>query len=181
MRVHVALLRGINVGGKNLLPMKELAAIFTAAGCSNVKTYIQSGNVVFTAPQKVLKDLPARIGADIKARFGHQPPVIVRSREELEDAILNNPFLRAGKPEETLHLFFLADHPSPDRLARLEPDRSPPDLFTPRGRDIYLHLPNGAGNTKLTNAWIDSRLATVSTLRNWRTVLKLLEMMRESV
>jgi len=170
---HVALLRGINVGGKNIVPMKELAALFTAAGCRDVTTYIQSGNVIFTASASVLKKLPAVVSNAFNV------PTVVRSHDELAAAIRANPYLTEDIDTKTLHIMFLATHPAPAAVAALDPDRSPPCRFCVKGQDIYLHLPAGAAKTKITNAWIDSKLSTVSTIRNWNTVLKLLELTRE--
>jgi uncharacterized protein (DUF1697 family) len=172
---HVALLRGINVGGRNIVPMKDLAALFSAAGCRDVTTYIQSGNVIFTAPASVLKKLPAAVSN----AFG--VPAVIRSHNELAAAIRGNPYLAEGvdlPDPKTLHIMFLASHPATAAVAALDPDRSPPCRFCVKGQDIYLHLPAGVAKTKITNAWIDSKLSTVSTIRNWNTVLKLLELTR---
>jgi len=175
---HAAFLRAINVGGKNKLPMKDLAAIFVAAGCRDVATYIQSGNVVFSAAATVLKKLPQVISQRIADEFGFRVPVIVRSHEELAAIVRGNPFLQAGEAEKMLHVVFLADLPGAEAVAKLDPQRSPPDRFTVQGREIFLHLPNGGGGTKLTNVWMDSKLSTISTVRNWATVLRLHEMTR---
>jgi uncharacterized protein (DUF1697 family) len=173
---HVALLRGINVGGKNMLPMKALAEIFTGAGCRDVVTYIQSGNVVFRASATVLKKLPVVVSAKIADGFGHRVPVVIRSHNELAAVIRDNPFLQAGELEKTLFVAFLADLPGAEAVATLEPQRSPPDRFVVIGKDVHMHLLNHAAKTKLTNAWLDSKLSTISTARNWATVLKLHEM-----
>ena len=109
---HVALLRGINVGGKNMLPMKELADIFAKAGCADVTTYIQSGNVLFSADSKVVAGLAATISHQIEQRFGLRIPVVLRSAAELTAAIQNNPFLRADAEEDWLHVYFLAGMPA---------------------------------------------------------------------
>ncbi len=175
---HVALLRGVNVGGKNKLPMKDLAAMFVAAGCRDVTTYIQSGNVVFSAPAGVLKKLPTTISAAIEKAFGHRVPVVVRSHEQLGAVIRDNPYLKAGEAEQTLYVAFLADMPGADAVSKLDPQRSPPDRFCVLGKEIHMHLPAGMGTSKLTNAWMDSKLSTISTARNWATVLKLHEMTR---
>src|SRR6185295_3017023 len=90
---YVALLRGINVGGKNIVPMADLAALFTEAGCASVRTYIQSGNVIFEAGAEEAADLPAALAARIEKRFGVRAPVVLRSAAELGAAILQNPFL----------------------------------------------------------------------------------------
>jgi uncharacterized protein (DUF1697 family) len=173
---YVARLRGINVGGRNLLPMKHLAGLFAEAGCADVQTYIQSGNVVFKASRAKAGKLPGLVAKGIEDRFGYSTPVLLRSVEQLGETLRNNPFLPAGAPENWLHVMFLASQPDAGRVAALDPDRSPPDAYCVRGREIYLQCPNGVGSTKLTNAWFDSRLATVSTGRNWRTVLKLFEL-----
>lgn len=172
----MALLRGINVGGKNMLPMKSLAAMFVEAECGDVRTYIQSGNVVFRAKDTVARRIGAIISGAILDRFGLQVPVMTRTAVELRDAASHNPFLRAGVDTATLHVAFLADRPVASKVDALDPKRSPPDRFTVRGREIYLHLPNGGGRTKLTNQYFDSKLGTTSTIRNWRTVLQLLEL-----
>jgi uncharacterized protein (DUF1697 family) len=172
---HVALLRGINVGGKHKLPMKDLAALFEAAGCADVRTYIQSGNVLFKASGALAKKVPGLVSAGIRERFGFDAPVVLRSGEELRLAATANPFLKEGAEEVGLHLVFLEHEPSVEQAVSLDPNRSPGDRFVLRGREIYLHLPNGAADTKLTTAWFDSKLKTVSTGRNWRTVTTLLE------
>ena len=176
MPAYVALLRGVNVGGKNMLPMKDLTCLFENAGCAGVRTYIQSGNVIFSGSQAKAEKLPGRIAKAIEDRFGYRTPVVLRRAEELGETIRNNPFLHAGAAGNFLHVMFLASEPDPGAIAALDPDRSPPDAFVVRGREVYLQCPNGAGNTKLTNAWFDSRLSTISTGRNWRTVLKLYEL-----
>lgn len=177
-KAYVALLRAVNVGGNNMVPMKDLAQIFAGAACSEVRTYIQSGNVVFQASAAAVEGLPGRIAAQISKKFGCQTPVILRTADEIAKTIESNPFLQAGAPEQSLHVCFLADRPSEANIARLDPDRSPPDAFRVVNREIYLQMPNGMGRTKLTNAYFDSKLSTTSTVRNWRTVIKLFEMTR---
>jgi uncharacterized protein (DUF1697 family) len=174
---YLALLRAINVGGKNKLPMKELVEIFAKAGCSNLQTYIQSGNVVFCAAPGELPRLPGLIRGRIAERFGIQVPVVMRTAEQMRKIVRNNPFLKAGVSESELHVLFLADLPDRRRVESLDPQRSPPDEFVVRGQEVYLRLKNGAAESKLTNSYFDSKLATTSTGRNWRTVTKLLEMM----
>jgi uncharacterized protein (DUF1697 family) len=179
--MRVALLRGINVGGKNKLPMRDLAGMFVEGGCENVQTFIQSGNVVFQASGPVAARLPELISAEILKKFGYRTPVVLRTARELEEVVANNPFVRAGAAEQiedVLHVMFLADMPGAGAADGLDALRSAPDEFVVRGREIYLRLPNGVARSKLTNAWFDSKLKTISTGRNWRTVNKLLEMVR---
>jgi uncharacterized protein (DUF1697 family) len=179
LTTYLALFRGINVGGKNKLPMKDLKTIFIAAGCEDVRTYIQSGNVIFRASSDVSGSLPGLIPAKVADDFGHRPPLILRTTGQLRDVVANNPFLAQGLPEDTLHVMFLADPPVPRRVDDLDPDRSRPDAFLVRGQEAYLHLPNGVADSKLTNVYFDSKLATISTGRNWRTVTRLLAMMED--
>jgi uncharacterized protein (DUF1697 family) len=173
---QLALLRGINVGGKNALPMRDLAGMFEEAGCENVRTFIQSGNVVFSATASVSKHLAAIVTSRIEERFGYKVPLILRTAQQLRTVISSNPFSPA---EDVLHVMFLADRPDQAKIEALDPHRSAPDRFIVSGQEIYLHLPNRVGKSKLTNAWFDSNLGTVSTVRNWRTVTKLLAMMDE--
>ncbi len=173
---HVALLRGINLGGKNKLPMNDLVAMFAEAGCDDVRSYIQSGNVVFRASADVAARVPALVATCIAERFGYRVPVIMRTVDELREVAERNPFLATGADPSTLHVMFLADQPDPGRAAALDPHRSPGDAFALRGREIYLHCPHGLARTKLTNDYFDTKLATTSTVRNWNTVLRLLDM-----
>lgn len=175
---YAALLRGINIGGRTL-PMPELARLFRDAGCEDVSTYIQSGNVVFRATADVAAGVAAAVEAAILAGYGFSSPVIIRSRDALVAVAANNPFLAAGAEESHVHVYFLKDRPAAATVAALDPERSPGHAFAVRDRDIYLHCPTGFGQTKLTNAWFDSKLKTVSTARNWRTVLKLVALMAE--
>jgi len=166
---YLALLRGINVGGNNILPMKDLAALFSKAGCGDVVTYIQSGNVVFSADTK----LAATVCSKVEKQLAFKTTIILRSLPELERIAAGNPYADL----DNSHIVFLASLPAPDQVAQLDPNRSAPDQFTVVGREIYLYMPNGMGRTKLTNAYFDSKLKTVGTARNWRTLLKLLAMM----
>lgn len=173
---YVALLRGVNVGGRNRLPMADLREIFSAAGCSAVRTYIQSGNVVFEAEQDLAERVPEMVTESIRRRFGHETAVVVRSHEELRQVAASSPFDASGDPR-FLQVAFLEDTPGAEAVSRLDPQRSPPDAFAVRGRHVYLHYPDGVARSKLTNEYLAARLRTASTMRNWRTVLKLLEML----
>jgi uncharacterized protein (DUF1697 family) len=172
----VALLRGINVGGKNILPMKALALMFEEAGCADVQTLIQSGNVVFAASPSAAKKATAAVASAIVERFGFRAPMTLRSAPDLAKIAADNPFLRAKADPDKLHVAFLAAFPKPARIALLDPKRSPGDDLIVQRSEIYLHLPNGAGRTRLTNDYFDRTLETTSTVRNWRTVLKLVDL-----
>lgn len=175
MDVYVALLRGVNVGGANKLAMGDLRSIFESAGCARVETIIQSGNVVFEAPEAIARKLAPVIEAQIQFRFAIAAPVVLRSRAALREIVENNPFLRSGADPARLHVMCLSSRPNPDDVAALDPQRSPPDEFILRDREIYLRLPNGVARSKLTNAYFDRALRTIGTVRNWRTMTRLSE------
>ena len=156
--------------------MADLAAMFREAGCSDVQTYIQSGNVVFRAGPELVGDIPSMISASIMERFGYSVPVLTRTALEFQDIVKANPFAESGAETNKLHVMFLADLPDRAHVEALDPNRSPGDEFAVVGREVFLHFPNGVARSKLTNAYFDSSLSTTSTSRNWRTVGKLLEM-----
>jgi uncharacterized protein (DUF1697 family) len=188
----VALLRGVNVGGKNKLPMKELSAEFEALGFENVRTYIQSGNVVFCSP-RAKKELAApsaaaiatSIAGSIKNKFGFQPGVIVLSKEELARAAASNPYSEAESELEgrALHLFFLdippTDTPRKMDARSLDAVKRPTERWQVVGSIFYLHAPEGFGTSKLA-ARAERCLGVPATARNWRTVSELLKLAADS-
>ena len=176
---YLALLRGINLGPKNKISMPDLAELFSRAGCTDVRTYIQSGNVIFEGAVKLVDRLPELIAKEIQKRFGHKVPVLLRTTREMGEVIRQNPFLKVGATEDVLHVMFLADLPKPGAVKSLDPDRSPPSRFIVRGKEVYLLFPAGFARTKLTSSYFDSKLGTIGTVRSWRTVNKLLELMKE--
>jgi uncharacterized protein (DUF1697 family) len=169
----VALLRGLNVGKHNRLKMPALIDVFTQLGCADVTTFIQSGNVLFTAPAALLARLPKLVAAALEEEHDVRSPVILRTGKELAAALKKNPFLAPGHDVANLHVAFLADAPTKPAAASLDPQRSPPDEFALVGRELYLHFPKGQGRTKLTNAYFDAKLETLSTVRNWNTLTAL--------
>jgi uncharacterized protein (DUF1697 family) len=172
----IALLRGINLAAHKRMAMKDLVAVFESCGCKNVTTYIQSGNVAFTAPSGGID--AATLEARIAKRFGFEAPVVLRTAEELEAVIAANPYPKCDPERDRPHVSFLADEPLAEHVALLDPQRSPGDSFTVLGQEIYLLFPTGLANNKLTSQYFDSRLKTTGTARNWRTVLALAEMVR---
>lgn len=177
--IHVALLRGINVGGRNRLPMKALVKLFDAIGCTDVRTYIQSGNVLFRAAPSLARRVPALVGEAIEEHHGIRSPVVLRTAAALEEVVKFAPSWAGAEGVERLHVAFLSDMPTRSVVATLDPDRSPPDRFVVRGREIYLVCPQGIARSRLTNAYFDAKLGTTSTIRNWRTVMRLVELARE--
>lgn len=176
---HVALLRGINVGGRHSVPMKLLAEMFGDAGCENVQTYIQSGNVVFSASTAVVAKVPTVISEAIRKKLGHEVPVVVRTAEQMKEVIAGNPFAKRKDFDNFSHVVFFSGKFSPTNVGQLDPERSPGDEFSCSGCEVYLWLPNGAGQTKLNSSYLDKTLAGIGTQRNWRTVVKLDQMLRE--
>ena len=176
----VALLRAVNVGGKNRLPMTVVAEIFSDAGAVDVQTYIQSDNVVFRATPGIAELLPSVVTAAIMENFGFSVPVIVRSAAEFRRLARDNPFLGDGVDTTKLHVTFLSDRPDAARAEALDPGPASTDKLAVQGHEVYLHCPNGMGRSRLTTAYLDAKLATTSTIRNWKTVLKLVDMLGET-
>lgn len=170
---YVALVRGINVGSTRKVPMKDLVRLFEEAGCRDVRSYIQSGNVVFSAASA--RKAVASVCMAGEKQFGFPITMMVRTAEEMDAVIEANPF--AGD-EAVTHVVFLSEEPDAAQVASLERERFIPDEFAVKGREIYLKLPNGVGRAKLP-VYIGSRVKTPGTARNWRTVTTLAGMLRE--
>ena len=169
----VALLRGINVGGKGMLPMAKLREAAEGLGYDDVATYIQSGNLVLRtsgSAAKVERDLARRV-ADLG---GVRPAVMVRSRSQLGKVVDANPFIRRGEDPKACHVVFAAKAAKP-QVARLDLPSYAPEEAVAVGKELYLFLPGGVGRSKLASDLAKDK-AAVGTTRNWRTVTKLLEM-----
>ena len=179
MNTYIALFRGINVVGSNLLPMKELKLVLEKDGCIDVQTYIQSGNVIFRSPMSDAARLANRLTAAVSRSHGFEPRVVVLTRGELERAAAGNPFPEAGENPKSLHLFFLAELPKRTDLKSCEALRVKTERFELKGRIFYLHTPDGFGTSKLATR-AEKLLGVEATARNWRTVTTLLEMTKES-
>jgi uncharacterized protein (DUF1697 family) len=172
-RTYAALLRGINVGGARKVQMTDLADVFDSLGHVDVRTYIQSGNVVFRS-SKAERTIATALEAAIDTRFGLDIRVMLRSHDELIAIAAGNPFPEAAAEPKRLHVVFLDRAPAKGAIGRVEPERSPGDSFELAGRDLYLHLPDGAGRTTLTLGYLEKRLGVAGTQRNWNTLLKLI-------
>lgn len=170
----IALFRGINVGGKSTIQMSTLRAIFSELGCKNIHTYIQSGNIIFDSPEISANALIDQIQRKIKSESGINPFILMFNVQELEKAILNNPFPQAADTPHSLHLGFLASIPPEPDLTRLEKLRSETEQFRLIGNIFYLPAPDGVGKSKLA-AGAEQALGVPMTDRNWRTVSKILE------
>lgn len=174
METYVALLRGINVGGRNSLPMKELATLLAALGCREVRTYIQSGNVVLLSDKAPAK-LSAEIGAKIQTSRGFEPHVLLLTASDFRQAVDNNPFSIQEGDAKSLHLGFLDGVPVDPDLQGLESLKTPTERFQLIDRVFYLLAPDGVGRSKLA-ARSERLLGCPMTSRNWNTVGKILSM-----
>jgi uncharacterized protein (DUF1697 family) len=175
MPVHVAMLRGINLGPNRRVPMAELRALLTEAGYEDVRTYVQSGNIVLrssaTAGQ-VERDLDRLISE----RFGFEVPVIVRSRAQLAAVVKANPLGDVADNPKRYQVSFLADKPPAELIRRMEELALDDERVTARGREIYAWHPDGVARSKLWNGLAGKGLGLTATARNWTTVTTLLEM-----
>jgi uncharacterized protein (DUF1697 family) len=177
MNTYIALFRGINVGGKNILPMKDLVATLEGMGCKKVQTYIQSGNVVFQSKNKQTNKIAREIGSNIMESHGFEPKVLLLEKAELQDAIENNPFdTDDGK---ALHFFFLDSSTKDPGLEKLMAVKSTSEEFKLHKSIFYLYAPDGVGRSKLA-AKVEHSLGVPVTARNWNTVSKLLSMIQQT-
>lgn len=172
MTVYIALFRGINVGGKNSLPMKDLVRILEERGLANVRTYIQSGNAVFESDGVDPSELVETIQAAIETEHGFRPDVLLLDSEDLNSALAANPFPEATTEPNRLHATFLTAAPVDPDLASLEEVRASTERFELVGKVFYLHAPDGIGRSKLFSR-VERSLGVSGTTRNWRTLTKL--------
>ena len=171
MKTYIAFFRGINVGGRNALPMKEIVAILEDLGSQKVKTYIQSGNAVFVSPAKGTLQLSKMIRVEVKKRRGFEPHVLLLELEDIERAIRNNPFPEAETDPKTLHAGFLASTPEHPDLEKLESLKQGSERFRLVDRVFYLHAPEGIGRSRLA-ANAEKLLGVPMTDRNAGEVLQ---------
>ena len=178
MSDYVALFRGINVGGKHILPMQELRDILASAGCENVQTYIQSGNAVFTS-SVTAASLSTNIGTAINDGFGFSPQVLLLTADRFKAVAESNPFPEGENTPKHLHVTFLTETPVDPDLGALKALKSDSEQFALHDGAFFLLAPDGIGRSKLA-AKVDRHLGVATTGRNWRTVSKLLDMIGES-
>jgi uncharacterized protein (DUF1697 family) len=171
MPIYIAMLRGINVGGHKRIKMDQLRDSLEALGLQQVKTYIQSGNVVFKTATTSPAALTKKIESKILSQFGFPVSVICRTVHEIENIIKNNPFMnQAELDHEKFHVAFLSQVPAPAALKRLAGLTLAPDQSCCLGREVYLYFPNGHSGSTLWKHPLDGVLSVVTTTRNWRTV-----------
>ena len=173
---YVALLRSVNVAGHGRLAMDELRASFEALGYTDVTTYIQTGNVLFSAASKSEATLASAIEQRLAEEFGDSPAVLLRSVAELRRVGASSPYAKVGADKARHHVTFLATVPSKAALTALQLPPSGRDELVVDGKEVYVHTPDGYANTKYTGSFLERRLGVVSTTRNWNTVTKLCEL-----
>lgn len=176
MAVYVAMLRGINVSGQKIIKMESLRTAFEDLGFAQVRTYVQSGNVIFETDEPPV-GLAAKIERKILDEFGFEVPVLTKSSKELKEIVKRNPFVSDPAIDQSkLHVTFLSDDPPRKALELLQPLAGDAERVRLADRAVYLYCPNGYGNSKLTNTAIEKKLSCRATTRNWATTNKLLEM-----
>jgi uncharacterized protein (DUF1697 family) len=176
---QIALLRGVNVGGNNRVPMAGLRELMGELGYGDVRTHLQSGNAVFTAPGTPPEQAAREIEGVLARALGLGIRVLVRTAEELERVVSANPLPEAVVEPSRLLVTFLSAAPAPERLRELDPGDFEPDLFGFGDREIYVWCPEGVRTIKLSHAFFEKRFGVVATARNWNTVTKLLALARE--
>ncbi len=178
MKIYISMLRGINVSGQKKIQMIDLKALYEALKFKDVTTYIQSGNIIFKANEKIFdENLAIKIEEAIYKKYNFNVSVIIRSVEEMENIISVNPFLKEREINiEKLHVTFLAENPPQANVESIKHIDYSPDKFIITGKEIYLYCPNGYGITKLSNNFFENKLKVKATTRNWKTVNKFVEL-----
>lgn len=166
MARQIALLRGINVGGNKRVEMARLRTLLEELGYRDVRTYVNSGNVVFSGPRRSEEHLESAI----EKTFGFHVPVVLRSRDELADVVKASPFRDIASDPAKYLVVFCGAEPATE----LDPADFAPETFRVRGREVYLWAPGGIGTSPLAKVLANKSLGEKSTARNWRTVEKLL-------
>lgn len=180
MSTYIAMLRGINVGPHKRMKMDKLRTTCEKLGFEDVKTYIQSGNIVFRAAKLSDIALAKKLGEGIVRGFGFSADVITRTKDEMEQIIANNPLLKEKEADRSkFHVVFLSEKPSAASLKRLNELTLPPDLVRSVDREIYFYFPKGVSGSSLWKHSMDRILTITSTMRNWNTVNALYKMASE--
>lgn len=174
---YLALLRGINVSGHNMIKMDALKKMLENMGFQNVETYIQSGNVFFESEEENAAGIGFKIKQEISKVFGYDVPVIMVSKTDLELCFKNNPYLKEKECDvKKLYVAFISKELSPLAINDLKISNFKPDEAAIDSNRIYIKYAIGAGKTNLDQKYIEKKLNVVATIRNWNTVTKLLEM-----
>lgn len=173
---YVAFLRGINVGGKNKVKMETLREVCVGIDFENVKTYINSGNVIFETKKTDNLKLAEKLGEAIEKEFGFKIKVIVREFGEIEEIVKNNPFAGQFENDKDVHVFFLDEEMPKDKAELLLSNNNENEQYFVRNREIFCHLKVSVLDSLMGKDYIAKKLKVSSTARNWRTVNKILEL-----
>ncbi len=173
---YAAFLRGINVGGKNKIKMETLRETCAALEFQNVKTYINSGNLIFETVETDDEKLAAQIETAIETEFALKIKVIVRTIDEIKEIVENNPFAGQYDNDKDLHVFFLEEELPADKRALLLSNNTENERFAVQNREIYCHLRGSVLDSLMGKDYIGKKLKVAATARNWRTVNKVLEL-----
>lgn len=176
MKKHVAFLRGINVGGKNKIKMETLRELVAALGFQNVKTYINSGNVIFETVGTNDKTLAVKIEVAIEKEFALKIKVIVRTIDEIKSIVENNPFAGQFENDKDLHVFFLDEALSEEKRELLLSNNNENEMYAVQNREIFCLLRVSVLDSLMGRDYIGKKLKVSATARNWRTVNKVLEL-----
>jgi uncharacterized protein (DUF1697 family) len=176
MPAYAALLRAVNLGDTNKVSMPTVRSLFSALGYEDVSTYVQTGNVVFRTGSRDARKISAEIQRVIEKQLGVTTAVILRTAADLRKVVDANPYAKDEQDPTKLQVLFLDRRPPAGAKRALDPDRSPPDRFELRGRELYLHRPAGSARSKLTIAYFERCLGAKGTVRNWRTATRLADM-----
>lgn len=180
MFTHLALLRGINVSGHNMMKMDALQSMLESVGFQNVQTYIQSGNVFVDSEEESSASVGFKIKHEIFKAFGHEVPVVVVSKEDLEKCFKNNPYLKEKDVDtKKLYVAFLSNTLRTESINDLKISQFKPDEAVIDGNKIFIKYAVGAGKTRLDQKYIEKKLNLIATIRNWNTVTQLLKMYEE--
>lgn len=179
MPVFISMLRAVNVGGTSRIKMEPLRAAYEGLGFNDVRSLLQSGNVVFRSSVKDSRQLTRRIKQELERKFGLEIEVLIRTLPELESIFERSPVLSPRADPAKLLVMFLSGVPDAQGQARLLKAHKGPEMLEVRGPEVYLYYPDGIGRSKLTTAVLENHLGTVGTARNWNTLGKLVEAARE--
>ena len=177
MTTYISILRGINVSGHRMIKMDALKKMCAELGFSNIRTYIQSGNIVFQAKETATQKLSELIESVINKTFGFDVPAIILTKDELENIIKSNPFVKdETKNASFFHVTFLSGNPAKENIELLQQADLKNDEYAVGDKAIYLYCPDSYSNSKLTNSFFENKLKVIATTRNWKTTNELLNM-----
>jgi uncharacterized protein (DUF1697 family) len=176
-KTYISILRGINVSGSKIIKMEDLKRMYENLNLENIQTYLQSGNVIFSSKETDLKKLEIKISHRIEKDFGFKVPVIVMTAEILQNIVEQNPFTKDSKKEPSfLHVTFLDVKSKEFDIKSINDKKQGNEEIKFSDNAVYLYCPDGYGNTKLNNNFLENKLKVQATTRNWKTINELLKL-----